>query len=331
MKIILSGDVLDDPKVAVWDLHELLVFACHGRHVLSFDPPTAMARCLETFSPQSRAGYERAIGLTARTAATLPANVATVRVEVTASPRWEDPVAVLPLEDALAMLREPLGILLENAKNDWSFLLGVMGQQERKLMMHAVRAGWAAPLHGGGSDLPVQLRARLQSPQKRLRTFVVFDSDRRHPDELDPAWKPKRPEQCQGYETETVTRANLPSRYWMLQRRFIESYMPEAELRKEASKIASSEAVEAFHRMSRMERWYFNMKEGFQKDDNPGNKHRCRDLYKNVDAADRTALHKGFGKELANHYALERSEELDWDPEARGEASKALRDLMRLL
>ena len=149
MRVIVSGDVLDDPGTTPWQIHELLGFACSGRHVVSFDPPAALDRCLATFEPQTRAAYERAMGLNARTAGTLPADVATVRVAATASPHWADPVSLLSLADALALLRERLAILVENAANDWSFLLGIMREKERARVRHAVDQDWAVALHGG--------------------------------------------------------------------------------------------------------------------------------------------------------------------------------------
>lgn len=67
--------------------------------------------CLATFEPATRGSYRRAIELAARSAATLPADAATLRVEAGTIPRWEDPIAVLPLKEAVALLNEPLGIL----------------------------------------------------------------------------------------------------------------------------------------------------------------------------------------------------------------------------
>jgi hypothetical protein len=331
VRVIVSGDVLDAPGIETWKLNELLVFARKGQHFVSFDPPAALNRCLEMFEPRTRTDYERAMGLNARAAKTLPADVATVRVEATASPQWEDPVAVLPLDDALALLRERLGILVENAANDWSFLLGIMRPWERDRIQRAVEQDWAVALHGGGGTLKAQLEMRLAINRKKLRTFVMFDSDRRHPDELDPAWMPQYPESCDAVEVEALTRAQLPHRYWRLQRRFIESYMPEPELRGGASKIASMDTIEAFYRMSRDQRWYFNMKKGFKGDEPKENRHRCRDLYAIVDASEREALNMGFGPRLADHYQQAIENAFDWDEEARQEASTAIPQLMRLL
>lgn len=328
MKVIVSGDVLGDPAISVWKLHQLFSHACEGRHVLAFDPPKALDSWLDARDPQTRAAYAQAIRLATRAVAVLPADVATVRVEPTVSPRWEDPVAVLPLDDALEILSEPLGILVEDADNDWAFLLGIMRTSERNRIKAAVTKRWAEPLHGGGSGIKSRLEARLKHHAKRFRTFLMFDSDRRHPDELDPSWKPQGKEGCEGYEVEQMARRSLPERYWMLRRRFIESYMPEAELRNGASVIASRDTVDAFYKMSQIERWYYNMKKGFEGDAPKENKDRRRELYK---TADEKALWRGFGKGLADRYLQALEREFDWDPEAREEASLALSRLLRLL
>lgn len=336
MRVIVSGDVLDDAASEVWELHELLGFACRDRHAVFFDPPSALEKCLATFEQSSRIIYERAISLAARKASTFPADVATIRIEVTMSSRWEDPLAVLPLREALAVLREPLGILLENADNDWNFLRGIMRRSERERMQRAVDEGWAAPLHGGGDTLQKQLEARLEVPRKGLRTFVMFDSDRLHPDELANTWTPvrpgHRPAACKAFEWEKLTRSKLPFRYWMLQRRFIESYIPKSELSKGASDKTPSGAVDAFYRMSRDARWYFNMKNGFDGDSKRHDKDRCLELYKLIIATpDHDLLKKGFGENLAEHYAESTIREFDWDPDALHEASTAIPRLMRLL
>jgi hypothetical protein len=331
VRVIIFEDALNAPGIETWQLHELLIFACSGRHVVSFDSPATRNRCLQTFDPQARADYERVMGLNARAAGTLPADVATVHVRATASPHWEDPVAVLPVADALALLRERLGILVENAANDWSFLLGIMRASDRDRLRRAVDQDWAVALHGGGGTLNAQLRARLAVPKQSLRTFVMFDSDRRHPDELNPAWTPSYPETCDAVEIEALTRAQMPHRYWMLQRRSIESYMPEPELRGEASRIANRDTSDAFYRMTRDERWYFNMKKGFAGDEPAENNHRRRNLYASINASDHAALYKGFGRQLAEHYAHATAREFDWDAEARREAAAVIPRLMRLL
>ena len=131
---------------------------------------------------------------------------------------WSDPVAHLSLANAIAVLNEPVGILLENRTNDWAFLQKIMRKEDREWLNRAVQERWTEPLHGGGSDLERNLKARLSVAAQALRTFVVFDSDRLHPDEWADDWPSNRigtnPVSCRAFEWERLTKANMPQRYW---------------------------------------------------------------------------------------------------------------------
>lgn len=333
MLVIVTKNVVD--AIAQTEdarkLHSLLNHACDGRHTIVFDPPTAVDSWLDQIDSGSCAAYGRAIQLAARSAATLSADSATIRIEIVDQPQWEDPLAILPLDDALAVLQQPLGIVVENAVNDWNFLCGVMRISEREQIRNAEGKGWVKCLHGGGSDLVNQLNIRLSSPQEWLRTFVMFDSDRRHPDELVTTWEPTGSEACQGFNVEKFVRQHLPCRYWMLKRRFIESYMPKSAMIASRLQTVSIDKIEAFFRMEKYARWYFNMKNGFKGDEPIQNKNRCGNLYDNVNDNDRQTLHEGFGGNMANQFAQALSEEFDWDSETRQETANALPRLMRLL
>lgn len=333
MKVVISQAVVDSAigTADVIKLHQLLIFACEGRHVVLFDSAPALEACLNTIEPGTRPIYSEALCQMVRSAVLLPANVGTIRVENTSSPSWEDPSAVLPLDRALATLAEPLGIFVENAENDWYFLCGVLRPSERDRVSRAVNNGWARPLHGGGSTLPAELSRRLANPEQGLRTFVMFDSDRRHPDELASTWEPIAPEACEGFHVQRLINPRLQHRHWMLKRRFIESYMPESELTRTVSANVHPDAIAAFFRMGSHARWYFHMKKGFRGDQPIENSHRCRNLYDGVDAADRLALNEGFGRNLANQYQQAIINEFNWDDETRLEASEALPNLMRIL
>lgn len=333
MKVVISEAVvtaaIGTPQEI--DLQKLLIFGCEGRHVLLFEDRSALEACLDTVASKTRPHYLEALKHMPRNAAALPADVATIQVEVTNSPVWDDPVATLPLDIALIVLAEPLGVLLENATNDWSFLYGMMRPSERERVKQAVSKGWVKILHGGGSSLRTELPRRLAMPEQGLRTFVLFDSDRRHPDELAPTWSPEGSEACLGYELQQLMHPELQLRHWMLLRRNIESYIPETEMRKGLSPNTEPEAVSAFFRMSEPARWYFNMKKGFKGDQAVENAHRCRDLYDHVNQDDRNALHRGFGRTLADQYQQTENNEFHWDAEALQEASDALPRLLRLL
>jgi hypothetical protein len=331
MRVIVAGQVVEAcvGTTEARKLHQLLNHACDGRHVVLFDPPGSIEGWLTATDDGTRGAYLTALGLSARRATALSATACTVRVDLTPECVWGDPVAVLPLDEALALLAEPLGILVENSVNDWHFLTGIMRVSERQIVDRALQQGWAQVLHGGGATIVAQIEARLTQPRLGFQTFVVFDSDRRHPTELHPRWQPTGQETCAGFLVETLTRAHLSSRYWMLRRRYIESYMPRKELAEAVSANVHPDAVEAFFRLREEARWFFNVKSGFRGDEPAENRHRCRDLYDDVAAEDREALYRGFGR-IAEQYVKATSREFDWDADARRESANSLPNLLRL-
>ena len=332
MIAILSDGVIDtSSKTAdVIKLHKLFGFAAEGRHVLIAASTDEASRWLDTLDPPTRAIYQQALLLSIRSSSTLSINTATVRITATDTPaNWDKFSATLNINDALNLLQEPLGILLENANNDWHFLRRIIRSSERVKLQRAIDARWAEPLHGGGSDLTQRIAERARLVTKRLRTFVLFDSDRRHPDELSPDWAPQAPEACQGFTTEKVVTEAAIGGYWRLNRRFIESYMPKQEMTQVAA--LNIETVDAFFRLSRQEQWHFNIKKGFKDDAKVENAHRAKNLFADVSPEDKELLHNGLGRKVADRYSASEAIEFDWDHDARQEALRAVPQLMRLL
>lgn len=324
MRVIISGAVAvaATQSVDLLLLQQLFIYAYNGRHVLAFDPPDCLDAWLASLDEVIRDCYQNAMRQSARQAH-LPHDVATILVGFEAQERWADPIAHLSLANALAVLNEPVGILLENKATDWAFLRKIMRQQDRETLDRAIDKRWAEPLHGGGNDLQKNLESRLAKAVQGLRTFVMFDSDRLHPDEWDEDWDQG---DCQALVWERIAKANMPLRYWVLRRRFIESYMPRTEL----EVVASEEMVDAFFRLSQAGRWYYNMKLGFKKDDNRQDSARRKELSKAANENDWNILASGFGKDLATRYS-EATNEFAWDAAARAEADEILPRLMRLL
>jgi hypothetical protein len=311
MKVIIYDDALDVPKHQAFKLDMLVIYACEGRHIIQFESDEGQEKYLERYAQTYRDAYRDAIAMGLREDGTRPENAVELHIKKTSRSHWGYPVATVSLDDAYRVLAEPLAILVENYENDWNFLLGIVGTKLRAMLEKAEQAGWIRRVHGGGSELKKQLLERLKSPAEQWRTFALFDSDRMHPDELDPSWDKRDQQKCEGLEMEKVAREHYPQKYWMLKRRFIESYMPKKELKEHgASKIASADTVDAFFRMTPAQQWYFNMKGGFEGDDKDksDNKGRARDLYKSppVSETDYQHLKRGFGKSLAEHYVLMR-------------------------
>ncbi|MBG5815993.1 hypothetical protein I5E63_15050 [Pseudomonas aeruginosa] len=331
MIAILSEGVISaiSKTPEVLKLHKLLWFASEGRHALIPESDKEISGWLNTLDQPTRSAYEQALALSARTIATLPNDIATVKITSSRAAIWRHPLAELGIDDAIKLLEEPLGILLENAKNDWHFLKRIMRSPERTRLQRAIDARWAEPLHGGGSDITQRLSERTSTEPKRLRTFVLFDSDRRHPDELHPDWAPQPPEACQGFKTEIAVAHSGIGGYWRLNRRFIESYLPRQELVKAAP--AKADSISALFRLHQYGQWYFNIKKGFKDDAKIENAHRAKDLYANITHQDAQLLEDGIGSRIANQYSTSDTIEFDWDSEARQEALSAVPQLIRLL
>ena len=233
----------------------------------------------------------------------------------------------------MSLLDHPLGLLVENAANDWHFLRRMMRASERQRLQYAVSRRWVEVLHGGGADLVPRLHDRASTPEGALRTFVLFDSDRRHPDELDSSWTPTLSEACQGFLNEAAAKAKVADRYWRLNRRSIESYLPRAELEIKVSNTQGvpTGAVDVFFRMQPEARWYFNMKKGLNGDRPAENAHRSKNLYAGLTPADRDALCTGFGRNAADQFGESSSVDFTWDNDAVLEAAGAIPRIMRLL
>ncbi|NRR29029.1 hypothetical protein HSX11_02420 [Oxalobacteraceae bacterium] len=320
----------------VLKLHDLVAFSKQkNRHFLLFESVESLDLIVNTYSENIRPIYRELLEQSVRGALTFPSGRTTIKVDVVENSDWSLPIPTVTLDDSLKVLNEKLAILLENSTHDWHFLLGIMSPMDRKLIKDYVALGWAEPMHGGGDTLGKLLDDRIDVPWASFRTFVLFDSDRLHPNEFHVDWTTarhnRRPASCHAYEWEKKTKQHIPLRYWMLQRRYIESYMPKNELKIGKEKKATDDAVDAFFAMSQAERWYYNMKEGFAKDAKRDDSERSQDLYNNVLEAQRVILNDGFGNTLARHYLTSIEKSFDWDPEARAEADLALPRLLQLL
>jgi hypothetical protein len=335
MRVIVDKAVIDAAAnvQGVPKLHRLFSFAVDGQHVLIANPINGFADWLARLDQDTHDAYQIALDLSARTAVALDAEVSTVNVRLEADNDWDSPTASLSLDEAISLLNQPLGILVENAENDWHFLRRMMSESERRRFELSVSKRWVEALHGGGADIVKRLEDRSKYPARRLRTFVIFDSDRRHPDELHPDWAPTGTEACQGFQSEIAARNTVADRFWRLHRRSIESYLPKPEIESKAASTQSVRpgAVEAFFRMPKEARWFFNMKKGFHGDRNHENAHRAKNLYQNLSTEDKEALTNGFGGNLANQYESSTSVDFLWDEDALQEAATAMPRIMRLL
>lgn len=192
----------------------------------------------------------------------------TVVVERREAPIWPDNFAQgearLPPNVARALLERPLRLLLENGRNDWSFLGKVIPEGWRRRWDRATSQGWIEPQNAGGiTEIPnVVNRLVDEGHPHRLRLWVMFDSDGRAPGHRS-RQAADAVESCEDW--------SVP--YHLLERRAIESYLPKSALFDWAARRSTEvlrrqkrEDVEAYCAMTPPQRHHYNLKEGFAKD-----------------------------------------------------------------
>lgn len=344
MRVILSGALFTSREVRTSDLAALIGAAVRGRHVVEVESEPALKDWLAARDAAMRCSLQEDLGRAERLAGDELPGGFTVRVDVTRVDQWEPPDLRLALEDAIRLLSEPLGLLVENNPNDLHFLLRLFPDNLRTLLAEGVEDGWVAPLHGGGGTIHDQMKLRAERRRQRVRTFVMFDSDRLHREELSEDWLNTLPGSacagdagCGAYEWEQTARRLYPKQYHRLSRRYIESYLPLHQLeswctrdedhdrRPVNDRVARQRAFEVFKTLSDDQRWFFNMKGGLQGDHGGKNaakgRARQRGLYDDVNDAQRAHLQNGFGR-LGVWYDREiNPAAFSWDPDAIAEGA----------
>lgn len=335
MRVIVTEALVDNALAfnMAPDLTQLLAYAFGGQHAFLFDTEAALEKCVLMFAPQLQDQYRKRIEEAILASEKCVSNVVTVRVQHVAVSEWAVAIPRLNLHDANALLAEPLAILLEDEANDWAFLSRILPEEERALILEAREKRWLEVVHGGGTKLLPILSQRLSKPNQGLRTFVMFDSDRMHPDEFATGWTPppEAKNDCHAIRYAAALIGRYENHYWCLKRRFIECYMPLNELQQWSEDNERKGVYAAFARMNASQQWYYNMKTGFE-GDNAAAKLRQGMLFATVSSQDRVALAKGFTKQLADHYVKQDvKREFQWDAAARAEVDEILPHLMRLL
>lgn len=176
--------------------------------------------------------------------------------------------------DALKLLRAPLRILLENGRNDWSFLVALVDRVHRQALRRAEREQWLAVHNGNGiGGIKKSLEMLTDSTSRdtgwqieRLRTWVMFDRDAHPDDPLAPSRTSTEVRQLCGHES---LQGPWPFPYLQLPRRTIESYIPVEALDGRASLENGVDRLAALGRLREQhvaESFAYDMKQGFIKD-----------------------------------------------------------------
>ena len=312
-------------------LDKLKLFAVDNRHHIIFEDQQELDTWLSSDLSNGHK-YKELLLQNSRAASRLPSEQKKVVVTTGDNCTWGATVAELTLKEAISVLETPLYVLLENSNNDWHFLLKTLDQSSRNRLISHQDKRWIIPVHGGGSQITARIEEFSAKESDKFRTFCIYDSDRRHPDELDPNWSPANTQGCQGYVTQLSASTHISDSHHMLTRRFIESYIPQRELSNYIphSQLVTLEKIQAYFRLSDNGRWFFNMKKGFHGDNTVENIARAKNMYENISPEDYDVLSNGFGNSIADIYANQDGD-FDWDADARLEFSQITPRIMNYL
>lgn len=230
------------------------------------------------------------------------ANSLTISISPTGSAIVDGPPPwTLTAQVAATVINRPLQVFLENDESDRSFLTSAISS-----FAAWCERDWIEPMMGGGNPMGAKITAAGADALLRWRTFFVFDSDRLHPDELDPVWTPPAGDGCQGHEFETLC-TDIPHNRWhCLERRSIENYLPASVLQ-----IRDADLTETLfgHPVGDMAH-FFNMKLGLKGDGvspidpkKTVRAARSQGVWTALSPGDVTTLERGFGRNVAQEFA----------------------------
>ncbi|NBC47324.1 MAG: hypothetical protein GVY22_04890 [Gammaproteobacteria bacterium] len=199
-----------------------------------------------------------------------------VGIRLVAEPRSDWAAGRLCLDDALRLLQTPLGVMVENRRADWRFLLALAPPVQRDQLQHALDQGWLEILHAGGlGDMKAWLEELLVKPftsvsnaARLLRLWVMFDrdadsADRSQPSQASIAMKTL----C-----ESAPARPWPLGHYQLGRRAIENYLPVVAIAELARRLNSNGPDQ--HQFGTVNRWFWATTYGEYFTGMPGNRIR---------------------------------------------------------
>jgi hypothetical protein len=229
MRAILDATIFQQTHLQDLALLECFALARAGRHVIlshsSVNP--MIERWIDTQAPSLQEELRAILEMSQLRDANLSA-ARTITLIAGLHSDW--PNARLCLQDAVRLLREPLHILLENARNDLAFLRRLAPPDHRRALEDAIAQGWVVIDQGGGLseiqqiiDLITQRDALPHHRFLRCRLWVLFDRDSHRDDRALPS-----------ADSQALLDALAPTHLddpWhidaqRLERRAIENYLP---------------------------------------------------------------------------------------------------------
>lgn len=284
-------------RISPFKLYGLAAATADGRNrmvVLDDDSPNFISWLQAQGSHEQI--WREAIDVSAREEALHPSLLAVTVRDIPAS-NWASTPPQVTVDDALRLCYMPLRILVENNRNDRTFLFGVCSESQKEALRALEDNKMIEFQNGGGlDDMHEWVKAALTGkPADSFKFFMIFDSDARYPGEPSSVAT-----KCE------ATMRELRLCGYRLARRAIENYLPIETLRLWARKGKRGDrrlrelTFSAYSRLTPSQRYCFNLKHGFEGD--RADTHKAKDLYAGVSASDKSALGRGFGKRIAAYF-----------------------------
>jgi hypothetical protein len=290
MRVIVEAEVFRADRLSErqGDLLSLFNIGTKGYHFVEVEDPVdrRFTAWLEGESARTRRVCEHALDAS-RKAYERERPAMTIRIADVETPSWKD--LRLPLSTAVDVLRRPLVLLLENARNDRNFLEKLMRLADFKLAK-LVADGAVEIRTCGGIDENREWLAdgKKCTREERTRLWVMCDSDARRP-WRDEAGQPMHHHLSKAARKLREVCAQIGVPLHILERRAIDNYIPlpllEAWVRDHQPTYRTR--YDALASLGDRQRYHYNMKEGFAKD-------RDDDLYRGLDPEVERALASGF-------------------------------------
>ncbi len=220
-----------------------------------------------------------------------------------------------PLAELVALLAQPVRVLLEDAESDYHFLLAMAQEDVRRFFEDAKAKGGVDFVHvGGKTQFPASLE-RIPAKMREKATFVLMDSDLLFVGDRDEQGDAVRKRLGQEMD---------PQNLHALRRRMAENYLPIAALSRWVEKESGRgkeekrRLLEVFESLSDEQRNHYPMKNGLSGDRKhlQSRKRKCTlaadqlvgpenalclYLYASIPNSDRAILESGFG-DVAEDY-----------------------------
>jgi hypothetical protein len=307
VKVVIEAGTFAD-QLAQATVNTLLQFGLSGQHRISLeDPDSDHYRHWHAGLPKVLQDAWDLVLSDATNAEAREASRVEIRIAAISECDWSGNPPRLPLSVAFRLLCQPFRFLLENGRNDRSFLLAVASPDQRRVLHDMEGHGFLEFVGAGGIGELCQIleESVARHPRHRAKLMIITDSDALHPGDRSPE------AQRVAADCEKAMVA-----VHILRRRAIENYLPMNSLRKWMQERPGIRRAlfEAYCHLTPEQRHHFNMKRGFAGDLAVRGR-SCGTLYSEVPPGERDLLQCGFGSSIADLFKgpLVTDDDLDRD------------------